>query len=68
MTENISNPLLKLIGDLLRLVGEGCMCSEHAMMLIQDCMVNHDYPAETVLDVLTRFSFLASLDMPPDSP
>lgn len=68
MTENISNTLLKLMGNLLRLVGEGCMCSEHAIMLIQDYMVDHDYPAETVLDVLTSFSFLASLDMPPDSP
>lgn len=67
MTENMSNPLLKLMGTLLHLIGEGCMHLEHAMVMIQDYMVDHDYPTETVLDVLTRFSFLASLDLP-DSP
>lgn len=67
MTENLSNPLLKLMGDLLRLIGERCMYAEHAMVMIQDYMVDHDYPTETVLDVLTRFSFLASLDPPSDS-
>ena len=61
------NPLLKLMGSLLRLIGEGYMYPEHAMVMIQDYMVDHDYPTETVLDVLTRFSFLASLDSP-DSP
>lgn len=67
MTENMPNPLLKLMGSLLHLIGEGCMYSEHAMVMIQDYMVDHNYPTETVLDVLTRFSFLASLDLP-DSP
>lgn len=67
MTENMSNPLLKLMGSLLHLIGEGCMHPEHAMVMIQDYMVDHNYPTETILDVLTRFSFLASLDSP-DSP